>query len=228
MRYKISNWGDYQHYKDRCPPWIKLHHSLITSEVWVMGDDASRSLAVACMLLASRDNANDGSFNGDPEYIKRFAYLNSKPDFNHLIKHGFIEVLHNASKVIAECDTEKSREETEQSRADMQCPVEKIVDAYHRLMPANPKCKVINTARRGAIKSRWNEAAKLTCTPFGYSSSADGIAAWEVFFETCANSKFLTGQAAPQAGKPPFIADIDFLMAPSSFAKCLENKYHRD
>lgn len=113
IRYRFANWGEYQHYKDRCPPWIKLHHSLITSEVWVMGNDASRALAVACMLLASRDIANDGSFNGDPEYIKRFAYLNSKPDFEHLIKHGFIELVQDASSTLAKCNTEKSREETE-------------------------------------------------------------------------------------------------------------------
>lgn len=110
----------------------------------------------------------------------------------------------------------------------MQCPAEKIVDAYHRLMPENPKCKVLNSARRGAIKARWNEAAKLDCVPFGYSTAADGLEAWENFFEICSTSAFLTGKAKPQPGKPPFFADIDFLMSPAAFAKCLENKYHRD
>ncbi len=110
----------------------------------------------------------------------------------------------------------------------LSCPVDRIVDAYHQYMPSNPKCKVINAARRGAIKARWNEAAKLDCKPFGYSTVEDGLAAWGSFFATCAQSAFLTGRAEPQPGKPPFIADIDFLMAPSSFAKCLENKYHRE
>lgn len=115
MRYRILNWSEYQHYKDRCPPWIKLHHSLLTSEVWVMGNDASRALTVACMLLAARNNDMDGSFNGDPEYIKRFAYLTSTPDFNPLIKYGFLEMLQDASDVIAKCntETEQSREEKE-------------------------------------------------------------------------------------------------------------------
>lgn len=78
-----------------------------------MGDDASRTLAIACMLLASRDRANDGSFNGDPEYIKRFAYLNAEPCFKHLIKYQFIECLQDASKTLDECNTEKRREEAE-------------------------------------------------------------------------------------------------------------------
>lgn len=115
MRYRIKNWHDYQHYKDRCPPWIKLHSSLLTSETWVMGSDATRALAVASMLLASRNNDNDGTFNGDPEYVKRFAYLNSKPDFKQLIEYGFIELVQDASNPLAECntETEKRREETE-------------------------------------------------------------------------------------------------------------------
>jgi hypothetical protein len=110
----------------------------------------------------------------------------------------------------------------------MHCPAEKIIDAYHRLMPDNPKCKVLNTARRGAIKARWNEAARLTCKPFGYSTTDGGLKAWEAFFETCAASAFLTGKTRPQPGKPPFIAGVDFLMSPSGFAKSLENWYHRE
>lgn len=110
----------------------------------------------------------------------------------------------------------------------LSCPAEKIIDAYHRRMPDNPKCKLLSTARRGSIKARWNEAAKLTCKPFGYSTTPDGIAAWEAFFTVCADSLFLTGRATPQPGRPPFVADLDFLMSPKGFAGCLENKYHRE
>lgn len=108
------------------------------------------------------------------------------------------------------------------------CPADKIVDAYHRLMPGNPKCKVLNASRRGAIKARWIEAAKLNCKPFGYSTVDVGLVAWERFFSICADSHFLTGRANPQPGKPPFLADIDFLFSPKGFAGCIENKYHRE
>ena len=83
-----------------------------------MGSDQTRTLAIACMLLAARDKANDGSFNGDPEYVKRFGYLNSKPEFKQLIEFNFIELLQDASAALAECNTEKRREETEQSRGE--------------------------------------------------------------------------------------------------------------
>lgn len=85
--YKIKNWLEFQHYKDRNPPWIKLHFTLLTSRDWVALDDASRVLAVACMLLASR---NEGVIPDDPDYIERMAYLNQKPNFKPLVKCGFL------------------------------------------------------------------------------------------------------------------------------------------
>lgn len=95
-------------------------------------------------------------------------------------------------------------------------------------MPNNPRCRVLNASRRGTIKARWNEAAKLNCKPFGYATTAEGLQAWEEFFAVCSESAFLTGGAQPQPGKPPFMADIDFLFSPKGFAGCLENKYHRE
>ena len=108
------------------------------------------------------------------------------------------------------------------------CPAEAIVALYHEILPDNPRCKVLSDARRGAIRARWREAAKLNCAPFGYANRADGLAAWRQFFEVCAESDFLTGRTPPLPGKPPFVADIDFLMSPTGFAKTLENKYHRE
>ena len=108
------------------------------------------------------------------------------------------------------------------------CPAEEIVGLYHEAMPTNPRCKVLNQSRRGAIKARWLEASRLTCKPFGYSVRTEGLDAWRTFFETCNESEFLTGRARSQPGKPPFLADIDFLMSPKGFAGCLENKYHRE
>jgi len=108
------------------------------------------------------------------------------------------------------------------------CPVGTIVNLYHQHMPENPRVRVLDDARKKAIGARWRQAARLECKPFGYATESDGIAAWERFFIVCASSAFLTGKAKPQPGKPPFLADIDFLMSPAGFKSCLENKYHRE
>lgn len=114
------------------------------------------------------------------------------------------------------------------SKAADPCPYEQIVDAYHEALPNNPRCKIISKSRKAAIKARWTEAAKLTCKPFGYSTREEGLAAWKQFFEICADSDFLTGRTQGTNGRPPFLADIDFLTSPSGFARTLENKYHRE
>ena len=86
---RVRNWAAFQHYKHRNPPWIKLHFDLLSSGDWVTLSDSSRVLAVACMLIASR---NDGELPDNPEYIQRVAYLNGPPDFKPLIECGFLEV----------------------------------------------------------------------------------------------------------------------------------------
>jgi hypothetical protein len=114
------------------------------------------------------------------------------------------------------------------SKAADACPYEQIVNAYHEALPNNPRCKVISKSRKAAIKARWTEAAKLTSKPFGYNSREEGLTAWKQFFEICADSDFLTGRTQGTNGRPPFLADIDFLTSPSGFARTLENKYHRE
>lgn len=113
----INRWGEYQHYKDRSAPWIKLYRDMLDSQMWVMSSDASKLLAICLMLLALR---NDNKIPADPEYIKRFGSLEFLPDFSELIKHGFIgfinesgELLPPASAMLATCPPER-----EQSRSE--------------------------------------------------------------------------------------------------------------
>ena len=35
-----NNWGELQHYKDRSPPWIKLHKKLLDNFEWDRGFEA--------------------------------------------------------------------------------------------------------------------------------------------------------------------------------------------
>src|SRR3990167_5401921 len=111
-KFLVRNWRKFQHYKNRNPPWIKLHFELFSSKDWVTLDDASRVLAVACMLIASR---NDGYVPNRPSYIRRVAYLNRQPNFKPLIDCGFLEILQaDASTLQADARPETETEtETE-------------------------------------------------------------------------------------------------------------------
>lgn len=125
-------------------------------------------------------------------------------------------------------DTDTDTELHLGANAPLACPVEKIIEAYHEAMPMNPRCRVLNETRKRSVRQRWLEASRLKAGPFGYETQADGISAWKEFFAVCSESDFLTGKVPGRNGAPPFLADVDFLFSPSGFAKCLENKYHRE
>ena len=62
MLLKPKNWAHFQHYKDRCPPWIKLHRDLLNNRDFMRLPLASKALAPMLWLLASE--SKDGAFDG--------------------------------------------------------------------------------------------------------------------------------------------------------------------
>lgn len=185
-----------------------------------MGNDATRALTVACMLLAARNDANDGTFNGDPEYVRRFGYLNSEPNFKPLIDYGFIELLHDASAVIAPCNTEQSRAETEQSRGEHikaiskpDCPHQEIINLYHEMLPASPRIKDWTPARAASLRARWNEEKERQTLDY-----------WKGLFEYIAGIPFLTGKVVSN-GRKPFVISLHWLLKTENFAKVREGAY---
>lgn len=107
------------------------------------------------------------------------------------------------------------------------CPHELIVALYHEVLPSNPKILEWNNARRGYLRARWLEKATPKGRHPGYASTEDGIAWWRRFFAYVAESRFLTGQEEGREGRPPFVADLEWLVRPTNFAKVIEGKYHR-
>lgn len=118
VEYRIRNWAKFQHYRNRNPPWIKLHFELLSSRDWVALDDASRVLAIACMLLASRNDKEQGVIADDPTYLRRVAYLNQDPDLTPLIECGFLEPLADASIVLASARPEEEEEAEAEKEED--------------------------------------------------------------------------------------------------------------
>lgn len=116
--YRIKNWREFQHYKDRNPPWIKLHFSILSSDDWVTLDDTSRVLAIACMLLGSKkDGMIDGSNHG-LEYIKRVAYLKKLPNLKPLISCGFLEPASECKQMLADARPETEAEHINTDREE--------------------------------------------------------------------------------------------------------------
>jgi hypothetical protein len=110
---RVLNWEDYQHYKDRSAPWIKLHRDILTSHFWVIGDDDSKLLALCLMLLAQR---TDNKIPHDLTYIKRFSQLQQDVNLDPLLSAHFIELYEendsyqSASNTLATCSPEREGE----------------------------------------------------------------------------------------------------------------------
>lgn len=185
---RIREWGEFQHYKDRDPPWIKLHRKLLTSRTWVGSDDASRVLAIALMLLAA---GTDNKIPADAEYLKRVAYLNGVPDWMPLVRAGFIDLIDENGESLADASkaqakrtkssSEKRREETEQSRGRSDQnpvaqerdtgPVERIFEHWRSVF-GHPKAQ-LDAKRRKVIAAglRSYDEATLCAALSGYKHS---------------------------------------------------------
>lgn len=105
--YRVRNWEKFQHYKNRNPPWIKLHTELLDNYQFSCLQDASKLLAICFLLLAAR---SDNKIPGDLDWIKRRCNLKSTPDIKPLLDSGFIEEIQtlpdaeqDASTTLADC-----------------------------------------------------------------------------------------------------------------------------
>lgn len=128
----IPNWDQLQHYKDRTPPWIKLHNELLESYEFECLPDASKAHLLCIWLLASR---TENKINVDPKWIGRKIGANSKVDIDILVESGFLQLNQplqtleqDASKALQTVEqdacTEREGEESreEQSKEDKPLP----------------------------------------------------------------------------------------------------------
>jgi hypothetical protein len=183
---EVKNWQKFQHYKDRNPPWIKLHFEIMTSEDWVMLADASKLLAVVCMMIASR---NEGRVPNNPHYIKRVAYLDAAPDLQPLINSGFlIKLLADDSELLADArpETYKTDTEKEKNTKKEKNPPEGF-DAFWETFPTQRKGSREKTeaAYRQALKRTSATPDEILKGTRAYADSAEvlngyakGAAAW--------------------------------------------------
>jgi hypothetical protein len=88
-----KNWRDFQHYKDRQPPWIRLHRGLLDNFDFQCLPVASRALAPMLWLLAS--DSVDGEIDATPEKLAfrlRMPLEEVEPAIKPLIDKGFFTV----------------------------------------------------------------------------------------------------------------------------------------
>ena len=104
------------------------------------------------------------------------------------------------------------------------CNHQGVIDLYHKHLPTLRKVEVWNDARKSYLRQRWREVAdELSKTK---QIGAQDILGWFAdFFGHIGTSKFLTGKVNSKDGRA-FVADLEWILKPSNFAKIVEGKYH--
>jgi uncharacterized protein YdaU (DUF1376 family) len=104
------------------------------------------------------------------------------------------------------------------------CDHKTIVELYHQHLPTLRRVEVWNDTRKGYLKQRWREVA-VDLAKTETVTSEVMLNWWADFFQHIGKSKFLTGKVNSRDGRA-FVADLEWILRPSNFAKIIEGKYH--
>ena len=223
---RVKDLEKLQHYKDRSPPWIKLHANVLDDYEFGRLPDASKAHLLAINLLASR---YDNRIPADAEWIGRRINATGPVDLALLIGAGFLIADQACSETLAgrkqpampETETE-TETETEKIPPPSGAPptvvdptgMQQAVDEWNRLAPA-----------LGLATTRWplskDRAQKLRAR----LTDCGGIEGWLAALEKVRRSPLLNG-TAPRSGKHAnWRCSFDFLIRAEAFERLMEGKY---
>lgn len=235
MKLTPKNWHAFQHYKDRNPPWIKVHKSLLDDRGYQRLPLASRALAPMLWLLASEHE--DGVFDASlDELTFRLRQSNEEiaQGLQPLVAAGFFEVVDgDAISVLADCQQlavpEERREESEtegeaeaglpcpqpsrQKPSIPDCPHDEIRRLWVEKLPGAIHPRSWTNQRAADLKRRWREDPKR-----------QNLDWWAGLFDHIATSDFLMGRTS-SPGRSPFALSLDWLCKAENFAKTLDGHY---
>jgi hypothetical protein len=96
--FSVKNWEKHQHYKDRNPPWIKLHKDLLHDYEFTCLQDASKLHLMLIWLLASQ---MDNKIPADSKWLKNALHVDEDINLKALSDAGYIDI---DSNVLADCN----------------------------------------------------------------------------------------------------------------------------
>lgn len=109
MKYlTVKNWDNFQHYKDRNPPWIKLHRSLLDDYEFSSLPDVVKGQLMLIWVFASQ---NEGKIPQDAKFLERKLGFTERCALQQMVESGFLipeqpassDARPSASEVLADC-----------------------------------------------------------------------------------------------------------------------------
>ena len=229
---QIKNWKKFQHFKDRKPPWVKLYRDLLDDIEWFELDPKAAKVLTMLWLIASEDDGNIPT-------VKQLAFrlrMSEKETEVCISKlsHWLIQDDNTTISTRYQDDAPETETETEletekecispPSGGLPNCDHEKVIDLYHKHLPTLRRVEVWNETRKGYLRQRWREVAEELSGQKDIQVS-DILNWFAEFFTHIGQSKFLTGKVNSK-DRRAFVADLEWILKPSNFAKIVEGKYH--
>ncbi len=140
--YRIKNWNRFQHYKDRKPPWIKLHMNLLSDDDYLILSSKAKLVLIHCWMAAAErwepGKEVEPLLPCDPGLLRLALRLRQTLCLVELESSGYLIKVSNDynnliqyddSETVASCTTEAEIEiEVEEPKATSQ-------DLFKRLEP---------------------------------------------------------------------------------------------
>jgi len=220
---RVTNWSSHQSYKDRRPPWIRFHKTMLDNYEFHMMSAEARALLPMLWLLASEDeDPVSGLIQDSYERITfrlRMDLKTFKDCIDEIEQAGFLEVLE--SKGDSQCNevvtnpypvrnktvTPETETETE-TETERGCDFDLIIDLYNQVAQRHdlPIAQKLTNARKSKIRARLKDCG--------------GMDGWKSALEKLERSDFCLGK-----NNSGWRADLDFILQESSFTKLMEGTY---
>lgn len=147
---RVVNLEKYQHYKERRPPWVKLHRTVFSDYAFSRLQDASKSHLMLIWLLASE---YENKLPHDAEWLGRKIDANAPVNIDELVSAGFLEAYDDDSILLAPRVQDESKRGSTENREQS---TEKG-SAKPKAAPRIPRIAVLASPDVAAVLARYRE-----------------------------------------------------------------------
>ena len=104
------------------------------------------------------------------------------------------------------------------------CPVQKVVDLYHEVLPELPKARLLTKARESQIRARW----KHICMMDKCTTQEQVLEIFRWMFERVRKSPFLMGLTDKAENHQNWKCNLEWITKEGNWAKIFEGNYIRE
>lgn len=124
---RVRNLERYQHYRDRNPPWIKVHSAILENYEFTQLPDAMKAHAILIVVLASR---MENRIPNDAAWIANKIGARSAVSVSGLVSAGFVELIDECGAQLTLVSTVKEEPRAIAARGEIDWRIDQAWQAH--------------------------------------------------------------------------------------------------